>query len=323
MGFQECKDPVRVFASAGLLGQYQTLLVLRGDVALCAAFRSAAWVLVEQGNDFVAEDSPAEYYGKRMVQWLRLRHLATGSMVFFANHHGPLPVNSGGVCGGRATARGLVRLTVARAWPGDVVLVVGDFNANNRSETVEVMGRHLQALYRGVSFGGVDNVFSNLGPSALVGAANLGSAGSDHDALSVVLEPGSGEAVAGEALRAALARREVALRHLPFAPQVTTTATSTATTATSTTATSTTATTTGTTSTTTGTTATTTGRRLPIWLPEEPLASSVAGATTTASNAATTRRRIPDWLMQEAAPVALAAASEAAAEATRTAAAAT
>jgi len=45
----------------------------------------------------------------------------------------------------------------------------------------------MHRLYTGASFGGVDHVFSNCGGSHVVSRRNLGSGGSDHDALDVVI----------------------------------------------------------------------------------------------------------------------------------------
>jgi hypothetical protein len=46
-------------------------------------------------------------------------------------------------------------------------------------------------LYSGQSFGGVDNMFSNVPASSLVNAEVVGSGGSDHDAISAIIELGS------------------------------------------------------------------------------------------------------------------------------------
>jgi len=188
MGFQECQDSERVLYDAGVLGRFHALIMHEGDVALCTAYRASAWTLIAHGHGLVAEDMQEEYFGRRGALWMRLRSrlAADRRTVFFLNHHGPLPRNSGGICGGRATVHNLLRLITTHAHPGDAVLVVGDFNADINSETVQEMGRHLYSVFSGQSFGGVDHIFSNDG-RAPAAVHNLGSGGSDHDALSATV----------------------------------------------------------------------------------------------------------------------------------------
>merc|ERR1712187_824015 len=132
------------------------------------------WSLIERGDADVAEDQATEYYGLRGSQWMRLRHQATDAKLFFVNHHGPLHVNSGGECGGASTARNLLQLIADNAKKGDAVVLVGDFNANAASLTIQELWKHLVLLYSGDSFAGVDNIFSNLGASTIVETASLG-----------------------------------------------------------------------------------------------------------------------------------------------------
>ena len=47
-------------------------------------------------DDLMAQDK----YGKRLMNWVRLRETATNASIFFANTHGPL-----GQCGGEAGAQ--------------------------------------------------------------------------------------------------------------------------------------------------------------------------------------------------------------------------
>mmetsp|Transcript_117050 Transcript_117050/g.335820 ORF Transcript_117050/g.335820 Transcript_117050/m.335820 type:complete len:121 (-) Transcript_117050:171-533(-) len=118
--------------------------------------------------------------------WVRIQHRQTGQTVLFINHHGPLPLNSGGRCGGEATAFNLFRLMGTHAQEGDVVVLVGDFNAGPGSETVRELRGRLQATFTGNAFGGVDHILSSC--PAVAGTRNLGSGGSDHDALEAVLQ---------------------------------------------------------------------------------------------------------------------------------------
>lgn len=191
MAFQECMDPDRVLREAGLSSQYT---IFPGDgsgaAATCMAFHTSTWTLMEHGSEYVAEDKEEQYFGRRAAQWLQLRHKVSGHGLFFMNHHGPLPVNSGGQCGGRGTAYNLLQLIAKHAQHGEAIILVGDFNADAASATIRHLEERLDKAYEGSSLGGIDNVFSNLQKSSVVEAINLGKGGSDHDALSVIFEIG-------------------------------------------------------------------------------------------------------------------------------------
>eukprot|EP00440_Ansanella_granifera_P052190 gb/GFBE01056585.1/.p1 GENE.gb/GFBE01056585.1/~~gb/GFBE01056585.1/.p1 ORF type:complete len:585 (+),score=93.02 gb/GFBE01056585.1/:1-1755(+) len=187
MGFQECEDPVRVLGPVGLLEEFTAF---QGTHAICMAYRTAAWSLVAKGETDVAEDMKTEFYGSRGTQWMRLQHKATGRMLFFVNHHGPLSVNSGGLCGGQATAYNLLAIMARHAQVGDTLVLVGDFNANAASRTIQSLWPHLHHVYNSKSFGGVDNIFSNVNRAAVVHTTDLGSGGSDHHAISAVIHVG-------------------------------------------------------------------------------------------------------------------------------------
>ena len=45
---------------------------------------------------------------------------------------------------------------------GDVLMLVGDFNANAASRTLQSLWGHLDAVYNSKSFGGVDNILANV-----------------------------------------------------------------------------------------------------------------------------------------------------------------
>jgi len=185
MGFQECEDVARVLNDAGLSGQYG---FFAGDgsktSAICMAYRRSSWLLLGQGLSYVAWDK----LGNRAAQWMRLQHIPSGQKVFFANHHGPLPINSGGRCGGPTTAYNLLQLIAAHARFGDMLILVGDFNANGASATVQHVQWRLRKVYAGAMGGGIDNVFSNINTKTTTITRNLGNGGSDHDALSVVFK---------------------------------------------------------------------------------------------------------------------------------------
>mmetsp|Transcript_106954 Transcript_106954/g.300781 ORF Transcript_106954/g.300781 Transcript_106954/m.300781 type:complete len:421 (+) Transcript_106954:83-1345(+) len=187
MGLQECEDPYRVLGPVGLLSQFE---VFKGFHALCMAYRRSDWSLLTRGEIDVAEDQWTQYYGARGAQWMRLRHKSSEASLLFVNHHGPLPVNTGGQCGGRVTADNLLRLISDSGKDGDIIFLVGDFNANAGSPTITHLQRYLVRLHHGESFGGVDNIFSNVGNVSIFSASNLGTGGSDHQAISVMVSLG-------------------------------------------------------------------------------------------------------------------------------------
>ncbi|CAE8728165.1 unnamed protein product [Polarella glacialis] len=196
MGFQECEDPDKVLAPAGLQDQYT---MIHSQKATCMGFNPKSWSLIEHGEADVADDMRTEYFGKRSAQWMRIKHKQTGMALFFMNHHGPLSVNSGGGCGGLATAHNLLHVMAQHAQTGDLLILVGDFNANAASKTIQGLWPHLHHVYNSPSFGGVDNIFSNIDSSAVTSTKDLGSGGSDHHAIEAVLVLG------GRRLKAATA----------------------------------------------------------------------------------------------------------------------
>lgn len=176
MGFQECDDIHRVLRDAGLSGSY-------GIVSNLVAYKKDTWEsIADTYSASVAEDG---HWGgkrwKRSVHYARLRHKATGKVVFFANLHGPLPVNSGGICGQEATAYNILRVIAEKAYPNDVKIFIGDLNADANSKVQDTLGRHMHRIYHHW----VDAIFSSC-PGH--GGKNLGSGGSDHDALEATFD---------------------------------------------------------------------------------------------------------------------------------------
>lgn len=183
MGFQECDDINKIMLDTGLSRQYGKI---QGPHALGLAYRLASWELLRQGHEDVAEDRKDQWYGTRAVMWVKLRNRASGKIVFFLNHHGPLPVSSGGRCGGTTTALQLLKVINYYREPNDDVVLVGDFNSVTHSATIQHLSEHMHRVFSGRSHGGVDHIFASC-PS-VVGRWNLGSGGSDHDALSTIID---------------------------------------------------------------------------------------------------------------------------------------
>merc|ERR1712107_889966 len=168
-----------------------------GPVGSLIGFRNATWSLIQRGQHYVAEDNKhprAQYYGKRIAFWARLRHRTSGLIVFFVNHHGPLPLNSGGWCGHASTVYNLLHVIATNAESGDAVLLVGDFNSNSDSNTIRQLSTRLNRVHHGAVYNGIDNIFTNLPSASVVCTGNLGPGGSDHDAINVVLDLSSAAA---------------------------------------------------------------------------------------------------------------------------------
>jgi len=116
---------------------------------------------------------------------VRLRHRQSRKTLFIVNHHGPLPIPTGGICGGRATAYNILKQIAEHAEDDDMIVLTGDFNANAHSSTFRTLRERLHWLFSGRAIGGIDHFFSNYDESHVRERSNLGSGGSDHDALSI------------------------------------------------------------------------------------------------------------------------------------------
>mmetsp|Transcript_146593 Transcript_146593/g.381038 ORF Transcript_146593/g.381038 Transcript_146593/m.381038 type:complete len:335 (+) Transcript_146593:70-1074(+) len=184
MGFQECEDVDRVLQDASLTGQYGSI---EAEHAIAIAYRKVAWELLDHGMREVAEDKPEQWWGKRGAQWARFRHKSTGYALMFVNHHGALPVGSGGKCGLLGTAYNILHAITSHRQSGEGVVLVGDFNSNEGTEEIKELDRRLRRINTGTSFGGVDHIFTNCGGVHVVETRNLGNGGSDHDALDAVV----------------------------------------------------------------------------------------------------------------------------------------
>uniref|UniRef100_A0A7S3M5T9 Endonuclease/exonuclease/phosphatase domain-containing protein n=1 Tax=Spumella elongata TaxID=89044 RepID=A0A7S3M5T9_9STRA len=151
------------------------------------AYRKDAWSLM--GSDIlvdVAEDQPG-LWGRRTLLLARFQHKASGKTVLLANHHGPLVVGSGGICGGKATAWNILRAIAEHVQADDSIVLMGDFNAEAHSEAVRTLDDYLNRHYTGVSFNGVDHIFSSCDATHIKEKKNLGGGGSDHDALAEIM----------------------------------------------------------------------------------------------------------------------------------------
>lgn len=182
MAFQECDNVARVLSDAKLQARY---IGIQSGHALSMAYDRFDWEQLHQGAADVAEDRRQQYYGRRGIQWVRLRHRQSRKTLFIVNHHGPLPIPTGGICGGRATAYNILKQIAEHAEDDDMIVLTGDFNANAHSSTFRTLRERLHWLFSGRAIGGIDHFFSNYDESHVRERSNLGSGGSDHDALSI------------------------------------------------------------------------------------------------------------------------------------------
>jgi len=189
MGFQECENVWTVLEDGGLKEKYDAY---QGNHSICIAYKKDVFFPLGVGQVDVAEDRQDQWYGRRAVQWFRLAHKASGRTVFFMNHHGPLPVDTGGVCGGPATAYNIVRVAKEHMEPDDAFILTGDFNSDSTSTEITTLNTLVHEVTHGTAFGGVDHIYSNCagtgvkrsdGTDSVINAKNLGGGGSDHDAL--------------------------------------------------------------------------------------------------------------------------------------------
>jgi len=189
MGFQECQQPYRVLFDAGMDKDFTAW---HTNQNICMAYRKKVWELLKRGEQIVANDQPkpGQNFGQRTGMWARFRHRKTNETVLFVNHHGPLPLSTGGQWGGPSVAYNLLTLVQKHGRKGEPVFMTGDFNSVKTSMTVRQLGCGLHRVFSGVKFGGIDHIFSNLDASRVDSTANLGQGGSDHDAISAVLSLG-------------------------------------------------------------------------------------------------------------------------------------
>jgi hypothetical protein len=170
IGFQECDDVETMLGNVGLNDSYGKV---HGPHGLAIAYKEAIWEKLGEGSEDVAEDeaqpgnlNPADrtwggHFGMRATTWVRLQHRASGKAVFFANHHGPLPMNTGGKCGEEITARSLLRTFFRHAQATDLKILAGDLNAEADSQTQQVLAEDMHR----VAESGVDAIFSSCGAS--------------------------------------------------------------------------------------------------------------------------------------------------------------
>jgi endonuclease/exonuclease/phosphatase family metal-dependent hydrolase len=181
IGFQEIDDAPRILRDAGLAGTHH-MVEKKGwpHNKIAIAYKHTTWDKLAEGWAPVGHDAHPQNYGYRGVNWVRLRHKSSGKTVFFVNHHGMLPINVGGDCGGENGALNMLKVIANFYTEGDMVIMVGDFNAEKRPHTSQTVRKLESALHLNYN-NWVDNIFSSC--SGASHTRNLGTGGSDHPAL--------------------------------------------------------------------------------------------------------------------------------------------
>jgi len=178
--FQECDDARRIM-NDGRMYEDQYDYVRWGSNTI--AYKKTRWERLDYGKgEKFAEDANGRW--QRGAHWIRLQEKSTGQKLFVLNHHGPLPINSGGKCGGEATAYNMLKMAEENSEEGDAIILTGDFNADAGSQTVSTLKSYIHL----VMSDWVDMIMSNCDGSAVKETRNLGKGGSDHDALMAIIE---------------------------------------------------------------------------------------------------------------------------------------
>jgi len=180
IGFQECEDAQSIVQGAGMTGfdYYMGPNKPSANPAPLAWSTSVFEKVSGPGHVKVAQDQ----YGDRIMTWVRLRHQATGVMVFFANTHGPL-----GNCGSELGANWVSAVNDNKE-QGDLAFMTGDFNCGSGSAA---MNRIQGAFADGVDVG-IDHILSDVAPDAGSGSRN--GSPSDHPLVKGSFTLSSGQA---------------------------------------------------------------------------------------------------------------------------------
>lgn len=155
IGFQECEDVASVVRASGLDGfeYYQGPNKPANNPAPLAWNAAVFSKISGPGEKWVASDQ----YGGRYLTWVRLRHIASGIKIFFANTHGPL-----GNCGSTVGNNWLSGVNDNKE-PGDVVFVTGDYNCGTGSSAMNRLKDGLVNDNVNDIDGGIDQIITDFG----------------------------------------------------------------------------------------------------------------------------------------------------------------
>jgi len=187
MGLQECEDLRRILRESG-----NNCFNGYGGDTVYSAWDPRRYKALSKGKAAVAHDRADEDYGLRYLEWVRLRDDSSGRVVFFANHHGPLPRNTGGKYGGKSVASNIMKQINENSEPTDTIILVGDFNTSPSSETSRELQKSLTLVASvTANFDNADHVYTNYvglqkDPKIISWPQSL--TGSDHDSLQVIFK---------------------------------------------------------------------------------------------------------------------------------------
>eukprot|EP00931_Biecheleriopsis_adriatica_P057984 TRINITY_DN3444_c0_g2_i1.p1 TRINITY_DN3444_c0_g2~~TRINITY_DN3444_c0_g2_i1.p1 ORF type:complete len:757 (-),score=116.40 TRINITY_DN3444_c0_g2_i1:25-2295(-) len=150
IGFQECDNVESIVRDSGLDG-FDFWQGPSPNPCPLAWDRAVFTRISEPGTKWVASDQ----YGNRHVNFVRLRHVATGAAVFFANTHGPL-----GNCG-NSVGQNWADAVTDNMQAGDIAFMTGDFNCGTGSTAMNKVHSVLTQRVEASEFGGIDQILTN------------------------------------------------------------------------------------------------------------------------------------------------------------------
>jgi len=189
---QECEDVNHIrdgleeeYGDTDNAIQHQTYQTYGHDNCIGFLWDEDRFDLLDQGHVDVGEDKRGQpkYCGMRPLGWVRLFDKDSGRNIFLANHHGPLPKDTGGETGGKAVASAIASEINKHKEPDDFVVLGGDFNSRIGSTTMN----ELQYRY-GYQLQGSDSVdhILTLGDGGIAASPEvviIDGTGSDHSGV--------------------------------------------------------------------------------------------------------------------------------------------
>jgi hypothetical protein len=178
MGFQECDDINRVLNDSGY-GCFEGY----GNFAVKQAWNPIRFNFISKGGRQISLDkNKPEGHGKRYGYWVRMKDDTSDNIIFHANLHGPLDVNTGGKNGGKQFSSDIITFIEENSKPTDTIFLTGDFNNDDNSEAI----RELKKTYTLVASDWMDHIFTNgVGINSNTEIKIIRNSGSDHNGLRV------------------------------------------------------------------------------------------------------------------------------------------
>jgi hypothetical protein len=172
--FQECDDVNRIKNGLGF-SNMQTKQLGSG---LAIAWNGSRFTKLNDGLELVGHDNGNHPWSPlRYLAWVRLRDRSNGKIIFVANHHGPLAINTGGKFGPQDVANKIDGVINRAKGSGDIVILGGDMNADASSQTVRSLAGK---GYRKRGGDWVDHIFTKSGFTSSSETTIIHGTGSDH-----------------------------------------------------------------------------------------------------------------------------------------------